>query len=35
VVDMMIINLTDKAKEKILEYNKNNVPVKVKITGYS
>ncbi len=31
----MIINLTDKAKEKILEHNKNGVPVKVKITGYS
>lgn len=31
----MNINITDKAKEKLLEYNKNNVPVKVKITGYS
>ena len=31
----MNINLTEKAKEKLLEYNKNNVPVKVKITGYS
>ncbi len=31
----MIIKLTDKAKERILEHNKNGVPVKVKITGYS
>lgn len=31
----MVIKLSDTAKEKILQYNKNDVPVKVKITGYS
>ena len=31
----MQIKLTDKAKEKILDHNKNNIPVKVRITGYS
>lgn len=31
----MNIQLTDTAKEKILSYNQNNMPVKVKITGYN
>ena len=31
----MIINLSDKAKAEILEHNKNGIPLKVKITGYS
>lgn len=31
----MVIKLTDKAKEKILESNKKGIPVKVAITGYS
>jgi len=31
----MIIKLTDTAKEKILSYNQNDIPVKVAVTGYS
>ena len=29
------IQLTESAKEKILNYNQNNSPVKVKVTGFS
>lgn len=31
----MNIKLSNEAKEKILQHNKNGVPVKVAITGYS
>lgn len=31
----MNIKLSSSAKDKILQHNKNGVPVKVKITGYS
>jgi hypothetical protein len=34
VITINII-LTNEAKEKIENYNKNNMPVKVKITGFS
>ncbi len=31
----MNFKLTDSAKEKMKEYKKNEVPIKLKITGYS
>jgi len=31
----MNFNITDIAKEKLMEYKEKNMPIKVKITGYS
>lgn len=31
----MNFNITDIAKEKLIEYKEKNMPIKVKITGYS
>lgn len=31
----MKFNITEKAKEKLVEYKEKDMPVKVKITGYS
>lgn len=31
----MNFNITNVAKEKLMEYKEKNMPIKVKITGYS
>mgnify|MGYP000962555995 FL=1 len=31
----MEFKITELAKEKLLEYKEKNVPIKIKITGYS
>ena len=31
----MELNITEKAKEKLAKFQENNMPIKVKITGYS